>query len=166
MWLVVLLKNLDTQLFHLMAKNKEKFLSIILIAGFRDRLKAFVEDVDKTSSNKNHFELCILIDEDNSEIENDILLYQKQYSFEIKYTKTPYKYNQGADNFNHGIFLLSDPSTYFIQSVSDRYRFANNGWDLFLKNYINFIPDDLFFLRTVKYSRHLKPRKSLYDAYC
>jgi len=144
----------------------KKFLSIILSAAYRDRLKFFLDDINETSINKNSFEICILIDHDNYELEKDILEYKKFYNFEIKYAKTLYDYGQSNKNYNYGIFSISDPSTYFIQIVSDRYRFANKGWDLFLKNYVGFVDDDIFFLRTVKYSRHLKPRTSLYEAFC
>jgi hypothetical protein len=143
-----------------------KFLTIIVSAAFQDRLKSFLEDINETSSNKKSFEICILIDKHNEELEKDILRYQKKYDFDIKYAMTPFDYGQSNNNYNYGIFSLSDPSTYFIQIVSDRYRFANKDWDIFLKNYIGFIQDDIFFLRTSNYSRHLKARRSLYGAYC
>lgn len=144
----------------------EKILSIIISAGFQDRLKSFLNDINETSVNKKSFEIIILIDQNNEELERDILEYKKQFDFEIKYDITPFDYGHSNDNYNHGIFSISDPSTYFIQIVSDRYRYANKGWDLFLKNYIGFIEDDIFFLRTVAYSRHIKPRTSLYNAFC
>lgn len=144
----------------------EKILSIIISSAFRDRLKFFLNDLNEVSISKKSFEVCILIDQSNKELESDILEYQKQFDFEIKYDMTPFDYGQSNDNYNHGIFSVSDPKTYFIQIVSDRYRYANKGWDLFLRNYVGFVEDDIFFLRTVAYSRHIKPRTSLYNAFC
>jgi hypothetical protein len=141
-----------------------KFLSFVIPSKNAERLKPFLDHLQDSCFDHRNFEVNVAID-DNTQIEEDLKLLILDYPFEIKYIKTNYGYFKNNSNSNDLIFNCSDQNTYFIIHLSDRYRFSCKHWDLLIKTYIKTVPDDMFFLRTAKYSKNLKTRRSVHKAF-
>ena len=142
-----------------------KLISFILQSkDLKNRLVPFLDHLSETCCDVNNFEVCLAID-DNKNEEEELREIKNNYSFEIKYILTKDGYLGANKNYNRLLSEVSDKSTYFISYVSDRYRFSSKNWDEFLKNYIDVVPDGMFFLRMAKYSKNLKARNSLIEAF-
>lgn len=59
-------------------------------------------------------------------------------------------YQQANTNYNHIIYNISDPNTYFILCMTDRWHIQGNNIDLELQKYIGIIPDHKFFLHLIE----------------
>ena len=68
-------------------------------------------------------------------------------SIEFKFVRSSYTTLNAMKSLNIIDNEVSDQSTYFYIVHADRCRFACKNWDLIIKQYINCVPDDMFFLR-------------------
>ena len=141
-----------------------KFISIGLLARYPERLLDYLLDLESNSYDTKNFEVMITIPTDE-EIYKEIKEVCRKTSVETKIQKLPYEYLNSMKCHNLMIKKLSDQNTYFYINNSDRCRFTSKNWDLIIKQYIECVPDHMFFLRGSKFSKNMKYRKSAQEAY-
>tara|TARA_B110000240_G_C13509063_1_gene458065 strand:+ start:369 stop:1685 length:1317 start_codon:yes stop_codon:yes gene_type:complete len=141
-----------------------KFISIGTLAKYPDRLKEYIEDLEKNCFDVKNFEVIVAIPDSDPEYEKFLKISNKT-QIEIKLVRLPYKYLNAMKSHNIMIDKISDQNTYFYINNSDRCRFSCKNWDLIIKQYIGSVPDDMFFLRGSNFSKNIKSRKSAQDAF-
>jgi len=141
-----------------------KFISIGTLAKYPDRLKEYIEDLEKNCFDVKNFEVIVAIPDSDPEYEKFLKISNKT-QIEIKLVRLPYKYLNAMKSHNIMISEISDKNTYFYINNSDRSRFSCENWDLIIKQYIGSVPDDMFFLRGSNFSKNMKSRKSAQDAF-
>lgn len=141
-----------------------KFISIGLLARYPERLLDYLLDLESNSYDTKNFEVMITIPTEE-EIYKEIKEVCRKTSVETKIQKLPYEYLNSMKCHNLMIKKLSDQNTYFYINNSDRCRFTSKNWDLIIKQYIECVPDHMFFLRGSKFSKNMKYRKSAQEAY-
>ena len=141
-----------------------KFISIGLLARYPERLLDYLLDLESNSYDTKNFEVMITIPTEE-EIYKEIKEVCRKTSVETKIQKRPYEYLNSMKCHNLMIKKLSDQNTYFYINNSDRCRFTSKNWDLIIKQYIECVPDHMFFLRGSKFSKNMKYRKSAQEAY-
>ena len=145
-------------------KFSGKFISIGLLAKYPEVFKDYIEDLEKNCFDTKNFEVIAAIP-DNDKVYENFLEIKNKTQVEVKLEKLPYGYLNAMKSHNIMINKLSDQNTYFYIDNSDRVRFSCKNWDLIIKQYINCVPDDMFFLRGSNFSKNLKQRKSAQDGY-
>lgn len=125
-----------------------KLITFITPSRRLANIKGLFDNIEETAHDPSCVEVLIKFDDDQVEaipfIEEEI----KRRPFTIKYIATPrlegiYSVWVAMEQ----LFFMSDPSSYFIQIISDEPRFLTPHWDLILRNYIGFYKDDVFRLR-------------------
>tara|TARA_X000000368_G_C23030138_1_gene712133 strand:+ start:128 stop:1444 length:1317 start_codon:yes stop_codon:yes gene_type:complete len=141
-----------------------RFISIGVLAKYPERLKEYLEDLEINCFDKKNFEVVVVIPDDE-EVQKNFINAVSKIKLKIRIERLPYGYLNSMKSHNMMIEKFSDQNTYFYINNSDRVRFACKNWDLIIKQYINCVPDDMFFLRGSNFSKNMKPRKSVQDAY-
>ena len=141
-----------------------KFISIGLLVKYPKRFEEFLMDLELNSFDIKNFEVNIAVPDNDDEFK-DIAKVIENTPIEVRTVKLPYEYLNAMKSHNIIIKELSDQSTYFYINNSDRCRFSSKNWDLIIKQYINAVPDHMFFLRGSNFSKNMKFRKSAQDAY-
>ena len=141
-----------------------KFISIGMFAKYPDRLLDYLLDLESNCFDTKNFEVVITIPTDQ-QIYNKMKEVCSKTSVEIKIKKLPYEYLNSMKCHNLMIKEISDQSTYFYINHGDRCRFSSKNWDLIIKQYIESVPDHIFFLRGSKFSKNIKYRNSAQKAF-
>ncbi len=141
-----------------------KFISLSLCIKYPDRFLDYLKDLEKNCFDVRNFEVVVSVP-DNDEEYFSILNVSKQTSIEVKVIRLPYNYLSAMKSLNIMIEKNLDKNTYFYICHSDRCRFSSKNWDLIIKQYINCVPDDMFFLRGSNFSKNIKVRSSAQKAY-
>jgi len=141
-----------------------KFISIGLLAKYPERLKEYIDDLEKNCFDTRNFEVIVAIP-DSDQIYEEFLRVLDETKVEVRLERLPYGYLNAMKSQNIMIKNSSDQNTYFYIDNSDRVRFACKNWDLIIKQYIGCVPDDMFFLRGSNFSKNMKSRKSAQDGY-
>lgn len=135
----------------------QKLISFIIPSRRLNNVQGFFDNLEQTAADPTCFEVLLKFDDDQEGvlefIENEV----KKRPFTIKYIITPRF--EGTFSLWIGIehlFYKTDPDSYFIQILSDEPRFQTHHWDLVLRKYIGFFPDDVFRLRlsVMKYANY------------
>lgn len=135
----------------------QKLISFIIPTRRLNNVAGFFDNIEQTVSDPSCVEVLIKFDDDQEGvlefIENEI----RKRPFTIKYIITPRF--EGTFSLWIGmesLFYLTDPTSYFIQILSDEPRFKTHHWDKILRKYIGFFPDDVFRLRlsVMKYANY------------
>ena len=142
-----------------------KFISIGLLVKYSDKFKEYIEDLERNCFDVRNFEVIIIVPDDDEKEHERILNVCDNTEVEVKLVKSPYKYLNSMKSHNTIIDKISDQNTYFYINNSDRCRFSSKNWDLIIKQYINVVPDDMYFLRGSNFSKNIKFRDSAHAAY-
>ena len=127
-------------------------------------LKKYIGHLEITCYDKRNFELIVAIPDNDKE--HDLFLkISEETSIELKIVRISFEFLNAMKGWNLILKEVSDQNTYFYIGHSDRCRFSSKNWDLILKQYINTVPDDMFFLRGSNFSKHMKFRNSVQEAY-
>jgi len=141
-----------------------KFISIGFLSKYPEELKKYINDLEENCHDIRNFELVVAIP-DNDE---DYQLFEKvseEVSIELKIFRSSHIRLHAMKSLNIILDQISDQNTYFYIVHADRARFACKNWDLIIKQYINCVPDDMFFLRGSNFSKNIKLRISAQDSY-
>ena len=141
-----------------------KFISIGFLSKDPDVLKKYIYDLEKNCYDIRNFELIVAIP-DSDEDYKSFLKVSEETKIELKIARLPYVFLNAMKSWNIMLNKISDQGTYFYIGHSDRCRFSCKNWDLIIKQYINAVPDDMFFLRGSNFSKNIKSRKSAQDAF-
>ena len=141
-----------------------KFITIGLLAKYIGKFEEYINDLEKNCYDSRNFEVIATIPDRNFDLEAIKEICEKS-QIEIKLIELPYNYLNSMKSHNIMIKEISDQNTYFYINNSDRCRFLCKNWDIILKQYINAVPDDMFFLRGSNFSKHMKKRVSAQEAY-
>ena len=121
-----------------------KFITIGLLAKYIGKFEEYINDLEKNCYDSRNFEVIATIPDRNFDLEAIKEICEKS-QIEIKLIELPYNYLNSMKSHNIMIKEISDQNTYFYINNSDRCRFLCKNWDIILKQYINAVPDDMFF---------------------
>ncbi len=141
-----------------------KFITIGLLAKYIGKFEEYINDLEKHCYDSRNFEVIATIPDRNFDLEAIKEICDKS-QIEIKLIELPYNYLNSMKSHNIMIKEVSDQNTYFYINNSDRCRFSCKNWDIILKQYINAVPDNMFFLRGSNFSKNIKTRISAQEAY-
>ncbi len=158
------LQYIDINPLEDLKKFSGKFISIGFLSKHPDVLKKYIYDLEKNCYDIRNFELIVAIP-DNDEDHKSFLKVSEETKIELKIARLPYAFLNAMKSWNIMLNKISDQSTYFYIGHSDRCRFSCKHWDLIIKQYINAVPDDMFFLRGSNFSKNIKIRNSAQEAY-
>ncbi len=141
-----------------------KFISIGFLSKYPDALKEYINDLEKNCFDTSNFELVVAIPDSDEDYKSYLKL-SEEASIEFKFIRSPHIRLNAIKSLNIILNEVSDQNTYFYIVHSDRCRFTCKNWDLIIKQYINCVPDDMFFLRGSNFSKNIKLRTSAQDSF-
>lgn len=130
----------------------KKIVSIIVASIRPENLSGLCANLEETASSPSAFELLVKVDDDRPEMIQCVEEEQQKRSFSIEYIVSPklegyYTLNVGYND----LLKIASEETYFVQVVNDQIRFGSPNWDMQLRNYVSYFPDDVFGLRISEY---------------
>ncbi|MEQ9116306.1 MAG: hypothetical protein RLN62_05875 [Rickettsiales bacterium] len=129
--------------------NKENvFISIQLNSNRPAIFSQFIENIEQTADFPEQIEVLVNIDTGDALMKDCIQEKIKNSKLKISYITTKLE-NGFFDLWKplNKLYKLTDKNAYFVTNLFDEMRFATNGWDNILREYINYYPDGYFRLR-------------------
>ena len=127
-------------------------VSFNLASNRPEQLAGLLANLHETASDPTCMEVLVLIDEGDAATAETIAREQARRPFPIRTLAVP---PAGYFNLWRGLNRLHrelcDPGAYFVCNINDEIRFTSRGWDVALRRWVGFFPDDIFRLRISKH---------------
>lgn len=134
-----------------MSSNKI-FVSVQLNSNQPEKIKTFLENLERTSENPGCVEVLINIDLGDTKMKRVLDEEKKSRKLSIKYIETDLV-NGFFDLWKplNELWKITSPEAYFVINVSDEFIFLTHGWDKILREYEGYYPDHIFRLRASQF---------------